>query len=108
MNTFSILKNRVKYHQYKVKINVNLVDKVGIVTVSDNGGGVPKNIENRIFEPYFSTKQDRDGTGIGLYMSKIIIEKNSGGKLYLKNIDGGASFIIELPLNVDEGLNIGY
>jgi len=104
----SILSNSIKNGKIKVKINVNLVDKVGIVTVSDNGGGVPKNIENRIFEPYFSTKQDRDGTGIGLYMSKIIIEKNSGGKLYLKNIDGGASFIIELPLNVDEGLNIGY
>jgi signal transduction histidine kinase len=68
------------------------VDKNSI-TLEDNAGGIElENIE-KIFEPYFSTKED--GLGIGLYMSKMIIEKNMGAKLFVKNGKQGAIFIIE-------------
>ncbi|MEI6205302.1 MAG: ATP-binding protein [Desulfuromonadales bacterium] len=67
-----------------------------ILTVWDNGGGIDEKIITRIFDPYFSTKDVGKGTGIGLYMSKVIIEQNMGGVLTARNSDGGAEFRIEL------------
>ncbi len=62
--------------------------------VHDNAGGVPSDIIDKIFEPYFSTKLKKDGTGLGLYMSKTIVEEHCNGILKVENIDGGASFSI--------------
>ena len=67
-----------------------------VVTVQDNGGGIADTILPRIFDPYFSTKEPGKGTGIGLYMSKTIIEQNMNGNLTSRNIDNGAEFRIEL------------
>ncbi len=67
-----------------------------VVTVSDNGGGISADVLEKIFEPYFSTKKDKNGTGIGLSMSKMIIETNMGGKLTASNIEGGAEFRVEV------------
>lgn len=62
--------------------------------IEDNGGGIKTTPKSKIFEPYFTTKDEEHGTGIGLYMSKIIIEKNMKGKLRVKNINEGARFEI--------------
>ncbi|UFS69995.1 ATP-binding protein [Geomonas sp. RF6] len=67
------------------------------VTVSDNAGGIPEEIIDRLFEPYFTTKEPDKGTGLGLYMSRMIIERNMGGRLTARNIVGGAEFIIATP-----------
>jgi signal transduction histidine kinase len=67
-----------------------------VIKVTDNGGGIPTDILDRIFEPYFSTKEPVQGMGIGLYMSKMIIENNMGGKLTARNVDGGAELRIEV------------
>ena len=67
-----------------------------VVTIGDNGGGIDEVILPRIFDPYFSTKEVGKGSGIGLYMSKVIIEQNMGGILVARNIDGGTEFRIEL------------
>ena len=67
-----------------------------IVSVEDNGGGVPESIIDKIFELYFTTKHEEQGTGIGLYMSKTIIETNMRGTIKVENSDIGAKFIIEL------------
>jgi signal transduction histidine kinase len=68
-------------------------DEVSIL-VRDNGGGIPEKVLERVFEPYFTTKEEGKGTGIGLYMSKMIIEDNMGGVLSAKSIDGATIFTI--------------
>ena len=70
-----------------------------ILNIEDNGGGVLVEPKGKIFEPYFTTKEDSNGTGIGLYMSKIIVEKNMKGKLRVKNTKNGALFTIHIPKN---------
>jgi len=72
-----------------------------ILKVRDNAGGVPENIIDKVFNPYFSTKS-LNGTGLGLYMSKIIIEEHCGGSLRVYNDAEGAVFEIELPALKDE------
>ncbi len=69
-----------------------------IISIQNNGGSIDKKIIDRIFEPYFTTKFEGQGTGIGLYMSKTIIEKNLKGKIGVKNISDGVVFEIILPI----------
>lgn len=69
-----------------------------VVTITDNAGGISASVINRIFDVYFTTNEAGGGSGIGLYMSKNIIEKNMGGTLSAENVDDGAQFRIEIPL----------
>jgi two-component system, chemotaxis family, CheB/CheR fusion protein len=79
-----------------IEIELKESNGQGCVVVRDNGGGIPNKIRSRIFEPYFSTKTN--GTGIGLSMSKMIIERNMGGDLEARNIEGGSEFLVTIPL----------
>lgn len=81
-----------------IKVEVLQNDISAIITIEDNGGGIPENILPKIFNEYFTTKDDSKGTGLGLYMSKKIITESLNGKLFVKNTQNGAKFSIELPL----------
>lgn len=67
-----------------------------VVTVRDNAGGIDDHLIDRVFDPYFTTKEQGKGTGIGLYMSKVIIEQHMSGSLTVKNTDVGAEFRVVL------------
>jgi C4-dicarboxylate-specific signal transduction histidine kinase len=67
-----------------------------VVTISDNAGGIPEEIIGKIFDPYFTTKGPQAGTGVGLFMSKTIVEKSMGGILAVCNNANGAEFRIEV------------
>jgi C4-dicarboxylate-specific signal transduction histidine kinase len=67
-----------------------------VLYIRDNCGGIPDDMISRIFDPYFTTRGPDKGTGIGLYMSKMIIEQNMGGHLTASNVGGGAEFRIEV------------
>jgi len=67
-----------------------------VVTITDNAGGIDNEYLDRLFEPYFTTKGPDKGIGIGLFMSKVIVEKNMGGRLTVRNTGSGAEFRIEV------------
>ena len=92
----AIIESNIKNPLIKIEL-LNENDKA-IVLISNNAGKIPDNILNNIFDPFFTTKGDKNGTGIGLYMSKSIIEKNMKGMLSARNIEEGAEFRIEINI----------
>ncbi|MBF0537010.1 MAG: PAS domain S-box protein [Nitrospirae bacterium] len=79
-----------------IAINTYRHNTRAVITVVDNAGGINEEIIDKVFDPYFTTKEQGKGTGIGLYMSKMIIEGHMGGLLTARNIDNGAEFCILL------------
>ena len=92
----ALLENNIKDKSISIETNE---DENNIYTIiCDNGKGIPKGIITKVFDPYFSTKSNKNGTGLGLYMSKTIVLKHLHGELYVKNQDeGGACFTIKIP-----------
>jgi PAS domain S-box-containing protein len=88
-----------KIEKPRVKLRAFAEDGKAVITIADNAGGIPDKNLNKIFKPYFTTRKIAGGTGIGLYMSKNIIEKSMGGTLSAANIDGGAQFRMEIPVS---------
>jgi len=85
-----------KIKKPKIIIEIKEDEKNIICQIKDNGGGIEEKNLNRVFEPYFTTKEEH-GTGIGLYISKEIIQKHMKGSLFVRNIENGAMFTIIIP-----------
>ncbi|MEN8303697.1 MAG: chemotaxis protein CheB [Campylobacterota bacterium] len=82
-----------------IDITIDEKENEIIIGVCDNGGGIDKSVLDKIGQPYVSTKS-KNGTGLGLYMSKIITQKYLHGELYWKNHQGGCCFYLSLPINI--------
>jgi len=95
INAIDALMEKAEPHP-KITITIGNEMNRSVISIADNGGGISDEIIEQIFDPYFTTKKDGKGTGIGLYLSKTIIEKSMGGSLTAHNITGGAEFRIEL------------
>ncbi len=96
-NSKDVLKER-KIRSPWVDVQLKKDKNKAIITIEDNGGGIDEKIIERIFEPYFTTKHQSQGTGLGLHMSYKIITESLKGSIYVKNTSNGAKFFIELPL----------
>ena len=90
--------SELKPNDPKIKITLDGDDQYAIIDIEDNGGGIKNEIIERIFEPYFTTKEEGKGTGIGLYMAKEIIESHMNGIIKAENGTLGARFEILIPL----------
>lgn len=85
-------------NQKEIKIVATQKGSNAIIVISDAGGGIAKDVISKIFDPYFTTKEKTQGTGLGLFMSKQIIENLMLGSLGVENISEGAEFTITLPI----------
>ena len=81
----------------KIYITIKEDVKYVVLEFLDNAGGIPTDALEKVFDPYFTTKGFKEGTGIGLYMSKMIIEKSMNGQFKVENSFGGAQFSIKFP-----------
>jgi len=80
-----------------IRTKILCEDSFVVVSIWNNGSEIENNAIERLFEPYFTTKDQGKGTGMGLYMSKVIVEQNLKGKINIQNKDGGVEVSIELP-----------
>jgi len=91
--------NQRKIENPRIYIELDVVDKNVVIKVQDNAGGVTDDHLDLIFEPYFTTKSGSKGTGLGLYMSKMIIEQNMNGEIMVENTEKGALFTVILEMD---------
>lgn len=82
----------------EIKVHVGAADGFALVTIQDNGPGIPPNVLPHIFEPFFTTKADRNGTGLGLAICHGIVQSHGGEIRIESEVGKGARFIVRLPL----------
>jgi C4-dicarboxylate-specific signal transduction histidine kinase len=85
-----------KLKNITINIDLQKINGEAILSICDNAGGIDENILPKIFNPYFTTKHQSIGTGLGLHIAKMIIEDNMNGYLSVTNKDNGAKFSIRI------------
>ena len=104
----ALLENKIQNPSISIKTYTQIPNNPTLI-IKDNAGGIPDNVIDKIFDPYFSTKKAKDGTGLGLYMSKTIIEDHCGGKISALNDKDGVVFKIEFnpkQIKFSKGRNV--
>ena len=95
-NSIDIFKARDIEKKY-INIDIYEDDIHYFISIKDSAGGIKEDIIDKIFEPYFTTKHKSGGTGMGLYISKLIMQTSFKGDIKVKNEDNGVKFILEIP-----------
>ena len=95
-NSIDIFKARDIEKKY-INIDIYEDDIHYFISIKDSAGGIKEDIIDKIFEPYFTTKHKSGGTGMGLYISKLIIQSSFKGDIKVKAVDNGVKFILEIP-----------
>ena len=93
----AIISNKIENSWIKIDLEKN--DTTATLSIEDNAGGIPEQLLERVFEPYFTTKHKSVGTGLGLHMSFKIVTESLHGEITVKNTKHGAKFCIYLPYN---------
>ena len=92
-------KSGIEGYEPTVSVSTKKEGAKVVISVKDNGNGIPKNMLDKIFQPFFTTKPTGQGTGLGLSMSYDIITKGHGGELKVETREGiGSEFIIKIPI----------
>ena len=100
----ALVHNKIKNAHINIRVDEN--EEYLNTEICDNGGGIDEDIVSKLYDPYFSTKDEKTGTGLGLYMSKMIIEEHLNGVIEAYNNDEGACFIVRLvkeELEIEKG-----
>jgi two-component system NtrC family sensor kinase len=82
----------------RIAVRLRHEDGAAVLTVTDNGPGVPEALRERVFDPFFTTKPDGEGTGVGLALCRAIARAHGGGIAVEETPGGGATFTVRLPL----------
>ena len=92
----------------RIVIKLFVKEDTALITVKDNGGGISEAIKGNLFKPYVTTKNKQKGSGLGLYIAKMIIEDHMDGHLFVENTNDGALFTIELKCKCDALSKMAY
>lgn len=85
-----------------ISLVCDVADQQAQITITDNAGGIAPEILDKIFDPYFTTRHKSQGTGLGLYMSRMILENKLDGHITVRNTDTGAQFLIRIPCDQNQ------
>jgi signal transduction histidine kinase len=99
-SVYACHENLDHHGQGEIIIDTYLKKELLSISVEDNGKGIDKKTMKKIFNPYFTTKNRQHGTGLGLYILKLIIENSMNGRIFVSNGEKGAIFTIEIPKNI--------
>jgi signal transduction histidine kinase len=91
---------------HRIEVRTRRAGDQAIIEVSDTGPGVPDSIAARIFEPFFTTRSALGGTGLGLWLSRTIVEEEGGTLTSRNRPEGGAVFTVSLPLHRAEDTRV--
>ncbi|MDD5118665.1 MAG: CHASE domain-containing protein [Sulfuricurvum sp.] len=95
-----------RVNQGKIKVTIAQEGNFGVISIHDNAGGIPPEVMKKLFVPYFTTKNQQYGTGLGLYMSKVIIEEHCGGIIEVFSEGNETTFSIKLPYGNNGSSNV--
>lgn len=93
---------RIEDKRRIIRIKTKECGDMLVISIYNNGREIPAELQDRVFEPYVTTKTKDGGTGIGLYLTKEIIEEHFAGRIYYKNLDEGVVFIFEIPVKKEK------
>ena len=101
-NAIDVFETRQGEHQLTLSVHTEPNNDAVVINITDNAGGIPDEVMPFIFDPYFSTKKERNGTGLGLYMTKMIMEESVKGHICVANSEQGARFTLTIPTHLAE------